>query len=155
MVPTMQHTLRAVLALALLTHLPAPAAHARPRDAQGVAQRRTPVVEVFESSRDAVVSVSSTEIITVRSRSPFDSLFDDLFDMPPRMREHRREGMGSGFVIHPDGYIVTNAHVVARTAELKTTFADGRTFDAQIVASDPALDLAVLKVNADEPLPTL
>jgi serine protease Do len=119
------------------------------------AARRTPVVEVFEQARGAVVNVSTTEIITVRGRSAFDGFFDDLFDMPSPRRQLKREAVGSGFVIHPDGYIVTNAHVVARTTEQRAVFADGREYEAQIVAADPARDLAVLKVEAEGPLPTL
>jgi serine protease Do len=121
--------------------------------------RRTPVVEVFESARDAVVNISSTQIVTVRS--PFGGLgrgFEELFehfDMPMPLlrdpfggdRQVRRQSVGSGFVIHPDGYIVTNAHVVARTAERRVTFADGREYDATVVAADPQRDLAILKIE--------
>jgi serine protease Do len=123
------------------------------------AARRTPVVEVFEASRDAVVNISAKEIITVRD--PFGgigSIFEDFFDMgrPPGMgggqRQITRTSVGSGFVIHPDGYIVTNAHVVAQTAERKAIFADGREYDAQVVAFDTQRDLAVLKIDADRPL---
>ncbi|MHC4109143.1 MAG: S1C family serine protease [Planctomycetota bacterium] len=117
--------------------------------------RRTPVVEVFEANRDAVVNISSTE--TVAIRDPFDRLFQDLFDTPfrPRTREYKRTSVGSGFVIHADGYIVTNAHVVARTVERRVKFANGREFDARIVASDRERDLAVLKIDASGLLPTL
>ncbi len=117
--------------------------------------RRTPVVEVFEANRDAVVNISCTE--TVAIRDPFGRLFDGLFHTPlrPRTREYQRTSVGSGFVIHPDGYIVTNAHVVSRTVERRVTFANGREFDARIVASDRERDLAVLKIDDDRPLPTL
>ncbi|MCP3904016.1 MAG: PDZ domain-containing protein [Planctomycetes bacterium] len=118
--------------------------------------RRTPVVEVFEEARDAVVSISATEIVSVRSRSPFDSFFDEFFEMPQRRsRERRVHSVGSGFVIHPDGYIVTNAHVVARTTERKVIFGNDRVYDARIIASDASRDLAILKIDADESLPTL
>src|SRR5262245_8269452 len=130
------------------------------------AARRSPVVEVFEASRDAVVNISSKEIITVRDPwgGGFGSIFEDLFDtrrppgfggVEPRERQYTRTSVGSGFVIHPDGYIVTNAHVVAQTAERKAIFADGGEFDAQIVAFDTDLDLAILKIEAHKPLPTL
>ncbi|MHC5002418.1 MAG: trypsin-like peptidase domain-containing protein [Planctomycetota bacterium] len=124
----------------------------------GAAQRqlrRTPVVEVFERARDAVVNIASTEIVAVRRSGPFDRMLEDFFDLPARPRELKRQSIGSGFVIHPAGYIVTNAHVVSRTAERKVVFADGREFEAQIVADDPTRDLAVLKVDTDRPLPTL
>ena len=114
--------------------------------------RRSPVVEVFENSRDAVVNISSKEIVTVRDPFGF-SMFDEFFDLPQRSprgeRQVTRTSVGSGFVIHPDGYIVTNAHVVAQTAERKAIFADGREFVAEVVAFDTARDLAVLKIEPD------
>jgi serine protease Do len=125
------------------------ASDARQEDAR--AARRTPVVEVFETCRDAVVNITATEVVEVRSRG-FESLLDQFFDMPlrpPRTQQYTRVSAGSGFVIHPDGYIVTNAHVVARTAERKAIFADGREYDAELVALDPERDLAVLKIDAE------
>lgn len=118
--------------------------------------RRSPVVEVFNQSRDAVVNISSTEIITQRSYGGFD-WFEDFFDLPrsPRTRQYTRHSVGSGFVIHSDGYIVTNAHVVARTTERKIMFADGSEYDAELIAIDTERDLAVLKVVAENPLPIL
>ncbi|UCD74495.1 MAG: trypsin-like peptidase domain-containing protein [Phycisphaerales bacterium] len=117
--------------------------------------RRTPVVEVFEKTRDAVVNISSTEIVTQRSWGGMDPFFERFFDMPPRMRQYERHMLGSGFVIHPDGYIVTNAHVVAGAAEQTATFADGTGYEAQLIAIDTERDLAVLKIEADSSLPTL
>jgi serine protease Do len=119
-------------------------------DAQ--ARRRTPVVEVFEASRDAVVNISSTAVVEVRD--PFDQFFQGIFDRPfrSRPRQYKNTSIGSGFVIHPDGYIVTNAHVVARSTDRTVTFADGREYDAAVVASDREHDVAVLKIDAPGPL---
>jgi serine protease Do len=141
--------------VALATVLLAPLGAAAQTPLDDRAARRSPVVEVFERSRNAVVSISSTEIVKLRSRSPFDSLFDELFDLPQRPRTRKRHSVGSGFVIHHEGYIVTNAHVVARTTEQKVSFADGRSYDAVVVSADPSRDLAVLKIDTDETLPTL
>lgn len=131
------------------------AADAQADDARRAA-RRTPVVDVYEASRDAVVNISSTEIVTVRSRRP-GSIFEEFFDMPRhgRTQQLTRQSVGSGFVIHPDGYIVTNAHVVAQTTQRKVIFADGGEYEATIVAADESCDLAVLKVEAGVELPTL
>lgn len=117
--------------------------------------RRTPIVRVFEAAKESVVNISTAQIIQVRD--PFDvfeRLFDDPFErsLQPRARRFKTTAVGSGFVIHASGYIVTNAHVVARTAERKVLFADGRAFDAEIVAQDGEHDLAVLKIEADAPL---
>ncbi len=115
-----------------------------------LSRRRTPVVEVFETARDAVVNISSTEIVEVRD--PFDRLFDRRRSQPRRLT---RTSVGSGFVIHPQGYIVTNAHVVARSTDRTVIFADGREYDAVVVASDRENDVAVLKIDTPRPLDTL
>ena len=128
-------------------------------EAEHRAARRSPVVEVFEQTHEAIVNISSTEIVTMRSPFGFGSMFDDIFDSPRRRggrtREVKRTSVGSGFIIHADGYIVTNAHVVARTAEQKVIFADGREYEARVIAADPERDLAVIKIDADRALPVL
>ena len=148
-----------LLALGLGVMSPGALTHAAGQDdasrEQARERRRTPVVDVFEQARDAVVNISSTEVIELRGRGGRRSLLDEFFDMPRRDRTYRRGSVGSGFVIHPDGYIVTNAHVVAQTTEQKAIFADGTEYDAQIIATDDSLDLAVLKIEAERSLPTL
>ena len=117
-----------------------------------LAQRRTPVVTVFEAAKDAVVNISSTQIVQVRSPLGMDRFFEDIFDVPRRQRQLKRTSVGSGFVLHSAGYIITNAHVVARSAEQKVIFADQREFDAVVVAIDHERDLAVLKIDPSERL---
>jgi len=146
-------TRHAMLAALLVAAVAAPAAADQATDRR---LRRTPIVDVYEQARGAVVSISATEIVSVRGGSPFNSFFDEFFDMPRRRsRERRVQSVGSGFMIHPGGYLVTNAHVVARTTERKVIFGDGRVYDARIIAADASRDLAILKIDADEPLPTL
>ena len=119
--------------------------------------RRTPVVEAFEKTHGAVVNISSTKVVEInRSRSPLDFFFQD-FDrfLGPRTRRYKSTSVGSGFVIHKNGYIVTNAHVVDRTTDVKITFDDQTSYDAEVVAEDRAHDLALLKIEPKSPLPVL
>jgi len=63
----------------------------------------------------------------------------------------RRDGSGTGFIFTPDGYVLTNAHVVGRARELDLTLGDGSTHAAHVVGSDPHTDLAVVRMDAAPP----
>ncbi len=111
----------------------------------GRSLRRTPVVEVFEQNRDSVVNISATGRVKLQGREYFD-----LFWMP--QLEQKVHSIGSGFVMHESGYIVTNAHVVDQAIDLRVTFANGDEYDARHVVSDAAHDLAILKIEPNHPL---
>jgi S1-C subfamily serine protease len=64
-------------------------------------------------------------------------------------RSQAREGAGSGFIITPDGYLITNSHVAGGASALQATLPDGRTVDGELVGDDPDSDLAVVKIAAD------
>jgi S1-C subfamily serine protease len=87
------------------------AALAAAEDSPARQRRRSPVVDVFEQCRDAVVNINTTRIQRVRMpRRGF--LFDDIFDFGlPTVREQRVQSVGSGAIIHENGYVVTNAPV--------------------------------------------
>ncbi len=76
-------------------------------------------------------------------------IFGDIFAVPA---ERNERSVGSGVVIHQDGYIATNAHVASSGAQLKVTFADGMNYDAEIIGRDTLRDLAVLKIQPDKSL---
>ena len=119
--------------------------------------RQTAITRAVEAASPAVVSINVIETRQVRVRDPFsDPFFAPFFGRQrSRVMEQQVQGIGSGFVISPDGYIVTNDHVAGNATKITVSFPNGETLDAERVGTDPATDLALLKVNADEPLPYL
>jgi serine protease Do len=121
--------------------------------------RRDAVVRAVEKARPTVVNVNTEEEVSV---SPFgaagdpifERFFRDFFESAPRRRVTSRS-LGSGVIIDPRGYILTNEHVIARASRVSVTLADERTFPARIVGTDPDHDLAVIKVDAKEPFPAV
>jgi serine protease Do len=113
--------------------------------------RETPVVRVYAKTHKAVVSISGQKTVTRSAWPQFD--WPDMFDMRGPQVEQQVRVLGSGFVVHEDGYIVTNAHVVADVSQLKVVFSDGREFPAQIVSEDSGKDLAVLSLKNVTDLP--
>lgn len=84
--------------------------------------------------------------------TPFERFFREQVPLP---RQRRISGQGSGFIIDPAGYVVTNNHVVGEADSVKVQLADGRELPAKVVGTDPQTDLALLKVEAGAPLPFL
>ena len=64
-------------------------------------------------------------------------------------------GTGSGVIISPDGYIVTNNHVIDKARALEVTLNNNKSYDAEIIGADPSSDIALLKINVEKPLPYL
>jgi Do/DeqQ family serine protease len=111
----------------------------------------TSYADVVEPVQQAVVSVYSTKV--VRQRLPVNPMFRQFFgDLPSR--ESREQGLGSGVIVTPDGYILTNHHVVEGADELNVSLPDGREFQAELIGTDPKTDVAVIRIQA-EGLPNL
>ena len=102
-------------------------------------------VTAADKTIHAVVHVKNTAIISAPSS------FEDLFF--GRKSERAQIGTGSGVIISPDGYIITNNHVIAGAKELSITLNDNSIYEAKIIGSDEKTDIALLKIEADEDLP--
>ena len=109
----------------------------------GTDSRRTPVVEAVEKVQRAVVSISSEKKAASHSRWPFSAEENQV----PRV-----SGMGSGVLIDPRGYILTNHHVVDKVQGIVVQLFDGTTYPARVLQFDAVMDLAIVKVDPDHSL---
>src|ERR1041384_6660364 len=103
-------------------------------------------VAVAEEVKPAVVFIRSE----IRQRADARRLppgFDDLFPQF-RNRPQIEEGSGSGFIVSPDGYVLTNNHVVAGATKVTVRLYDRREFTARVIGTDPSTDIAVIKIHA-------
>ncbi len=141
-----------VLALALM------AAPARAQD------RPVSFADLVESVSPAVVNITTSTTVATRMENgapqlpdglPFQDFFNEFFNREGQTqpRPRQSQALGSGFVISSDGFIVTNNHVIEGADEIRIEFFSGLTLTANLVGTDPATDLALLKVEHDEPLP--
>jgi serine protease Do len=145
----------ALLCLALIFALNPEGVHAAqvpPLSFSGLVKKAAP----------GVVNIVATKVIKApaQEQTPFgpDDPFKDFFDryfgnrMP---REYRQGALGTGFIIDPEGLILTNNHVVEDTSELRVNLTDNREFSAEIVGRDPKTDVALIRIKADGPLTSL
>ncbi|NEP21028.1 HhoA/HhoB/HtrA family serine endopeptidase [Moorena sp. SIO3I6] len=114
------------------------------------------IAKAVEKVGPAVVRIDAARQVSRDIPQPFQNPFfrrffgDDLPMPQPRIEQ----GTGSGFILSSDGRLITNAHVVEGTEEVKVTLKDGRSFDGQVVGTDPVTDVAVVKIEATD-LPTV
>jgi serine protease Do len=146
-----------IAALAVATHNKAPVyvtARAEDTNTQRVTQLSNSFADIIEKASPAVVKISMTRIIKAsdqQQNNPFtaDPFFRQFFGGPNlRPRDQREQGLGSGVIVNPSGYILTNNHVVEKANSLKVTLSDGRDFTAKVVGTDPQTDVAVVKINS-------
>jgi serine protease Do len=122
--------------------------------------------ELAEQISPSVVNITTSSVVAASTEdgpmvppgSPFEEFFRDFMDRQgpggrPDNAPRRSDALGSGFVISADGYIVTNNHVIEGADEIQIEFFSGETLDAKVVGTDEKTDIALLKVEADAPLP--
>lgn len=126
--------------------------------------RRTPVVDAVEKAMPSVVNIGTERLVqrfytNPRQRQRFDlqDLFarEFLLGLPPTPGYSIKHSLGSGVVVHPDGYILTNYHVVERASRIRVMLADELVYDGRLLVGDELNDLALIKVDAEMPLPAV
>ena len=102
-----------------------------------------------ETAVDAVVYVEVS--VKTTQRYQIDPFFQFFFgdEGMPQSRDRVQKGSGSGVIIRQDGYIVTNNHVVANATEVRVTLNNNKTYTAQVIGTDPATDVALIKIDAE------
>lgn len=120
--------------------------------------RKNAITKAVELCNPAIVGINVTETVQVEYKDPFfDFFFDDplfrrFFGTPnrqPYTKEYKVQGLGSGFLISPDGYIITNHHVAGNASKIVVTMKGGLKYDAEIIGSDLTSDVALLKIKGE------
>lgn len=121
-------------------------------DSEG--ERMPSLAPMLKSVNPAVVNISTYATRQVQNPLMNDPFFRRFFNMPdqPQKRSQRRQtSAGSGVIVDKrDGVVITNHHVIAKADEVHVSLVDGRSFKAEVIGSDPELDVAVLKIDADD-----
>ncbi len=120
-----------------------------PKELSGSSPAFSGVVSVISP---VVANISTSKTISGKESSSSQHLFEgpfrdflDSFNMPKKWKE---QNLGSGVVVSPDGYIITNNHVVEKSDEIKVTLYDQQNYKGKIIGTDPKTDLAVIKISA-------
>ncbi|MDY6862484.1 MAG: DegQ family serine endoprotease [Thermodesulfobacteriota bacterium] len=116
-------------------------------------------VRIAEAENPKIVNISSTKLYKRRqffpTPGPFgfgDEFFERFFGHMPE-EKLKRSSLGSGFIYSKDGYIITNAHVVAKADEISIKLYNGEEYDAEIVGIDKKTDIALIKIESEKDLP--
>ena len=113
--------------------------------------------DLAEKLTPAVVNISTSQTVEERrsrgpGQPPFDRFFEEFFNQRRgggggNAPSQKVSSLGSGFVVSPNGIIITNNHVIEEADEITVTFSDGSKLDAELIGRDPKTDLAVLKLS--------
>lgn len=110
----------------------------------------TPFIKVVAAARDAVVNITAESEGDFRGRS-----LDEYFRFFGLTHPRTQRSYGSGFIFRKDGYVLTNNHVIANMERVWVTLSDQEKYTAQVVGTDPATDLAVLRIDTENDLPVI
>ena len=117
------------------------------RSLSGLVKRLTPsVVNISTTNTTKFGTAPHRSPFGERGDDPFEEFFNRFFGELPQ-REFKRKGLGSGFILSEDGYIITNNHVVEKADDIKVILEDGESYKANIIGKDPKTDLALLKIE--------
>lgn len=120
------------------------------------------IKDVAKKALPAVVNISTTQVVEAPANpffnfspnDPFQQFFNQFFNNFPVKR--KIHALGSGFIISKDGYILTNYHVIKRASVIRVTLLENQDiYTAKVIGVDPKADIALIKINPKEPLPTL
>jgi serine protease Do len=106
-------------------------------------------VDIVKKVRPSIVSIYTTKSVRI-DQNPFYFFFRDMPQDGDHPREQRQEGLGSGIIISKDGYILTNYHVIKDVDQLLVMMIDNREYEAKVIGSDPATEIALIKIEADD-----
>src|SRR5436305_8612149 len=117
-----------------------------------------PTVLAVAKVMPAVVNINAERVVRRQVRDPFEDFAAEFFGTyrsEPREIRQRLQSLGSGFIVDPAGYIVTNEHVVQRAADLRieVTTSDGKVYNARYITGDPKKDLAFIKIEGKSGFP--
>src|SRR5271165_4944348 len=123
-------------------------------------ESKTSFAPVVKAVLPSVVNISSSKVVKAQGIEPMqmDPMFRQFFGQQGdghfrTPKDQREKSLGSGVIVSPEGYILTNNHVVDGATDVRVTLADKREFQARIVGTDPKTDVAVLKIDANELAP--
>ena len=132
---------------------------ARPASFADLAAKVSPAVVNISSARK-VAAQDGPQLPQFPKGSPFEEFFRQFEEQQGNGQQggghkqmRKAMSLGSGFVIDPTGYVVTNNHVIEESTDITVTLADGTEYPAKLIGTDPKTDLALLKVEAKAPLP--
>jgi serine protease Do len=117
------------------------------------ASRKTAITRAVQACSPAVVGINVTEVREYQYQDPYDVFSNDPFfaqffgRRQPQVYRQQVQGLGSGFLVSPDGYILTNDHVAGHATKVVVTMTNGEKYDAKVIGSDRVSDVCLLKIE--------